>query len=521
MKKSHLAIGFFISGTAALIYEELWTKELALVFGSTGYALSTVLASFMAGLSIGSLAGGKIARRRDAVATFGQIQLILCGLGLIMGLVLDRLSPIFALLYYQCKGMPTLFLLCQFAIIFVILVIPTIFMGMTFPLAISGYVNTLDSVPEDSGKLYAINTIGSVVGAVLAGFVTIPLLGLNKTLYIAAFCNFLAGTIVLRGRGKKALSAAILLLATAAHAATPPRSYYFNLYNAVRTPSYDIFKRAESFFQVVWRKDDPEGTVVITKGINSDYYGLSIKGKPEGGTTNPATNPAPELMSYLLLAYRPEAKSFLKIGLGTGETTMAATRERTLDKIDVVEINHAVIEASRRFFFPQIFADSRVRFITEDARKYLYLNDVHYDLISSQATDPTDESSGFLFTSEYFRLVRNRLSSDGIFGMFLPTYLLGDEGGDIIVKTLVSVFPYCYSWRIDDIPFLIASLKPLGKSPDEITKRIEQYSPGRTKLLQFVSGPETLRKFAEASPAPLNTDDWPVVEFIAARNLMQ
>src|SRR5512138_2019530 len=117
MKKTPFVVGFFISGMAALIYEELWTKELALIFGSTGYALSTVLASFMSGLAIGSLAGGKIAKRRDPAITFGHIQIAICLTGVILSVCIDHLSPVFAMLYYSLKGMPTVFLLTQFATI--------------------------------------------------------------------------------------------------------------------------------------------------------------------------------------------------------------------------------------------------------------------------------------------------------------------------------------------------------------------------------------------------------------------
>lgn len=520
MNNSKIYTGFFLSGIAALIYEELWAKELALVFGSTGYALSTVLATYMAGLALGALAGGKIGRHRDKTFLFGITQIALCVSSIILNICIDDLSPLFALLYYYFKGMPVLFLTLQFFTVFILLLIPTFLMGMTFPLAIGSCVTSIDNISEDTGKLYAINTVGCVLGAVLSGFVTIPLMGLNNTVYIASFCNFLAAIIVLRGKRVRSIVVALFFLASATHAVLPPHDYYFNLYNANRTPSYEIFRKASSFFKVVWRKDDPEGTVVITKGMATNEYGLSIKGKPEGGMLDSAGNPTPELMSYLLLAYRPEAKTFLKIGLGTGETVMAASREKGLEKIDVVEINRAVMEASRRYFFPGLFKDNRISFIAADARKYLFLNKVSYDIISSQATDPTDESSGFLFTSEYFKIVKSRLGENGIFGMFLPTYLLADKGSDIVVKTFASVFPYCYSWHILDSPFLIASMKPLETDPEVVKQRIEHYSPGRSGDLEFITDAAKLKAFARDSPVPLNTDNWPVVEYIAARNLL-
>lgn len=116
--------------------------------------------------------------------------------------------------------------------------------------------------------------------------------------------------------------------------------------------------------------------------------------------------------------------------------------------------------------------------------------------------------------------MKSRLGENGIFGMFLPTYLLKEKGSDIVVKTFVSSFPYCYSWRIMDVPFLIASMQPLDTPPAEVMRRIESYSPGRTADLEFISDSAKLKDFAAKSPLPVNTDNWPLVEYIAARNLI-
>lgn len=519
MKNSSILFGFFLSGVAALIYEAVWTKELALVFGSTSYALSTVLGAFMSGLAIGSFIGGKVSKKRDAQLAFGLVQVGLCITAVLLNVIIDDLSYLFAAIYYPLKGMPTIFLAIQFIAILCILLIPTILMGMTLPLAVATYTHSIENVAEDIGKLYGINTLGCVLGAVMSGFVIIPLLGLNNTVYVASCCNFLSAVIVLWHRRRQGVALSCFITATLVHFLLPPHPYYFNLYNANRTPSYNAFKIGSKFFGIVWRKDDKEGTVVVTKGLQNDTYALAIRGKPEG-TSADKNYPIPALMANLLMAYQPEAKTFLKIGLGTGETVMAASAHKTLERIEVVEINGAVIEASKRYFFPQIHNDRRITFVTADARKYLLLNNKTYDIISSQATDPTDESSGFLFTREYFAIVRSRMGTGGIYGMFLPTYVLGERGSDIIVKTFASTFPYCYSWRIDDIPFLIASMQPLATPSEQILKRIEEFAPGRAASLRFAAGPESLKEFARSEPVPLNTDDKPVVEFIAAKNLM-
>jgi len=521
MKRSVLLICYLISGVAALSYEILWQKELSLVFGSTSYSMSTVVSSFMAGLAIGSVMGGTWLKKCNNVRLFGFLQVGIGVSGVLLNVVIQKLSPVFALLYYSTKGMPSLFLALQFAVLFLILLIPTIMMGMTLPAAISIYVTQEKTVSEEVGVLYAFNTIGCVIGSMAAGFLTIPLFGLKQTIYIAANCNFLAAALTLKGIKLKSIVAIGFVLASIINFAIPATDYFFNIYHAGRIPSYEIFKIAREQFDVVWRKDNSEGTVVITKGRNVDRYTLTISGKPEGGTPNPKSNPNPELMAYLPLAYRPNAQNFLKIGLGSGETLMTAGKTKSLASLDVIEINQSVIDAAQRFFYPDLYKDPRINFIVSDARQYLTLNNKKYDIISSQATDPTDASSGFLFTREYFEIIKSRLTDNGIYGMFLPIYLLDEKGSDIVVKTFASVFPYCYSWRVWGNPFLIASMKPLEESPEFVMSKIEQYGKGKSAPLEYISGHEKLKAFVRNSKAEINTDDRPVVEYIAAKGLLK
>jgi spermidine synthase len=524
MKKRLIFWGLGLSGMAALIYEIHWTREISFVIGSTTYALSTVLAAFMSGLAVGAYAGGKIAGKGNPLKIFGFLQFAIAISGLSIHFINNNLSQLFAWLFYSFRDLPFVFFAVQYLVIFFIILIPTSFMGAAFPLALKAYAKDFDKIAEDSGSLYSINTIGSVIGAVLCGFLLIPYLGLDKTEIFASLVNMTVAIItffLLKDFKKLVLISSLYALVLAVYLLVPVHHPFFNLYLASRIESLDAYKSSLDNFEIVWEKEDIEGTVQVARGGNPPMYGIRIKGKPEG-TLKSINDPKQLLMTYLPLASRPNAKSVLKIGLGPGVTLATAARINNFATIDVVEINASVIEAVRKFFYPSLFEDPRIKFIVDDARQYLSHRAVKYDIITSQPSDPTDQSSGYLFTKEYYEIVRSRLTQDGVFSQYVPYYLLGKEGTDIVVKTLHSVFPYVYGWNLDEVGslLLISSVTPINESADIIKARVEEYDKNLKYSFFFGAGPDQLRRLALNNTIPVNTDDKDLIEFIAAKHLL-
>jgi spermidine synthase len=524
MQKKLIFWGLGLSGMAALIYEIHWTREISFVIGSTTYALTTVLAAFLSGLAVGAYAGGKIAGKRNPLTMFGVFQFTIGISALSAHFLNNNLSHLFTWLYYLFRDLPFVFFAIQYLIIFVIILIPTSLMGACFPLALKAYTKDFDKVAEDTGSLYSINTFGSVVGAILCGFLLIPYLGLDKTEVFASLVNVTIAILtfsLLKDYKKLVLGSSVYALVLALYLLVPLHHPFFNLYLANRVDSHGLNDFSHDDSEIIWEKEDVEGTVQVARAGNPPMYGIRIKGKPEG-TLKLENDPKQLLMTYLPLASRPNAKSFLKIGLGPGVTLATAAKIQSLATIDVVEINGSVIEAVRKFFYPSLFEDPRIQFIVDDARKYLSRRAVQYDIITSQPSDPTDQSSGYLFTEEYYELVRSRLTENGVFSQFVPYYLLGKEGTDIIVKTVSSVFPYVYGWNLDEVGslLLISSITPIKESADIIKARVEKYNMNLKYSFFFGAGPEQLRQLALNKTIPINTDDKDLIEFIAARHLL-
>ncbi|PID37991.1 MAG: hypothetical protein CSA65_00825 [Proteobacteria bacterium] len=194
---------FFISGAASLLLETVWTRQMVLVFGSTTFAVSTVLTAFMAGLAGGAwLAGRKLVGPLGARRAIGVYALLELGIGL-YALLLPLLWPLLPGLHRALWGVEShayhAFAVLRFLLAFGLLALPTVAMGATLPVL----ARALDALEHDRvgrlvGTLYAINTGGAVVGVFLAGFVLLPALGMATTNLVACFADVaLAGLAAL------------------------------------------------------------------------------------------------------------------------------------------------------------------------------------------------------------------------------------------------------------------------------------------------------------------------------------
>ncbi|MDP1572569.1 MAG: fused MFS/spermidine synthase [Vicinamibacterales bacterium] len=185
-----LVLLFFGSGTAALIYQVMWLRLLGLVFGVTVYAASTVLASFMAGLAIGSYAAGRVAdRARHPLRLFGLAEIAVGLSALATPHLLDALQQLWVRVAPALPESLAVMTAVRFACAFAVLIVPAALMGATLPLVVKSAISRLDGFGARVGLLYATNTAGAILGAVTAGFYLISELGVTASFTIAALIN--------------------------------------------------------------------------------------------------------------------------------------------------------------------------------------------------------------------------------------------------------------------------------------------------------------------------------------------
>ena len=187
---------FFLSGLAALLYQTAWLRQFSLVFGTSELAVATVLAAYMAGLAVGAAVAGRYAHRvTRPVLVYGLLEAGIALSALAVPLLLMAARTLYASMLGDqpappdaaTSGQPLFYLL----VAFVVLAIPTGFMGATLPLLTRYAVRSDAEVGPRVALLYAINTAGAVVGTVVAAFVLLPALGLNGTVWVGVGVNAL------------------------------------------------------------------------------------------------------------------------------------------------------------------------------------------------------------------------------------------------------------------------------------------------------------------------------------------
>ncbi len=191
-----LALLFFGSGVCALIYQVMWLRLLSLVFGVTVYAASTVLAGFMAGLGLGSFLGGRVAARiTRPLAAFGLAEALVGITAFATPFVLDALTQLWISVHDDLPNSLGAITVIRFIVAFLVLIVPTSLMGATLPLIVKSAIAREERVGGKIGLLYAINTTGAIVGALVAGFYCIAELGVERSFQIAAATNIAIGVV--------------------------------------------------------------------------------------------------------------------------------------------------------------------------------------------------------------------------------------------------------------------------------------------------------------------------------------
>ncbi|MBN2056649.1 fused MFS/spermidine synthase [bacterium] len=188
---------FFLSGAAGLMYQVLWNRKLSLILGTTHLAVTTILASFMLGLALGSWLLGRIADRiRRPLVFYGMLETGIGLYGLASPFLFDRLAQLHGHLYQSWQGSPALFAGLRIGLCLLVLLVPTTLMGGTLPVIARYFVTGMRQLVPRLGLLYGLNTVGAFGGTVLAGFILIRTAGVDASIFAAGTANIIIGAAV-------------------------------------------------------------------------------------------------------------------------------------------------------------------------------------------------------------------------------------------------------------------------------------------------------------------------------------
>lgn len=504
-----------VSGAIALGYEVLWARILGLLLGSSIYSFSMILVVYLFGLTTGSLLSARfIDNSKRPLQIFGWLEVFI-GLSVFVGFLFLQKLPFEA---YALNVEPLDYLAKNFLSTFAVIFPPTLMMGATFPVAISIYTHSLGNIGRQTGTLYAVNTIGAVVGSFAAGFVLIPILGSINSLMLLILLSLAAGFslfyLSMRKEGMSNLTwlaGALVILPVAG----------FPLGNDLMEELSMRFLKSVPG-KVVNFNEDATATVAVVE-IQDNYRFLAVN-----GVAMTVLCTETQLMAHIPMALSSGSKDVLTICFGMGSTFVSARRAGA--NVDFVELCPHVVEVFEYFQDdPSMLEEPGVGKMVADGRNYVLLSDKTYDtIIIDPPPPPWSAGTVNLYTEEFYELCKKRLTREGIICQWLPTLYSSftESQFKMLLRTFQEVFPHTTVWSSPNNygAFLIGTPERLVIDEDSfaayfdvpaIKDDLSLYSStpvdGQYVLSLFALDENAARNYA--GDEPVMTDDKPWIEF--------
>jgi spermidine synthase len=458
-------IGYALSGFAALGYQVVWTRTLAIFSLNAVYSFTIMLVTFLIGLAAGSAwMGRRIDRHPQPLALFGWLQI---GIGMCAVIALYAFARMPTLLdMFTARTSFLASLWAEFFAAAVIMIVPTLLMGAVFPVVARLYTApsptdaSVATVPDQKGvgsrigRLYALNTVGATLGACMAGFVFIPLIGLQRSSLLLVALNLIIGAVAVLmaspASGERLRLAGVAGATMLAVALLPPGVY--------------LGFREGVIPELVYYREGVDATVAVFKVKYPPLKMSFVNGRSEVPTDKHSMR-AFHLLGHLPALIRPDAHNALMISFGNGIAS-GAMATHPIPRIHAVELVAEQVEAARLYEVENrgVLDRSGFQITIEDGRNYLLRSTERYDIITADATHPINSSSWALFTQEFYTMVRDHLADNGVFIQWLPFHDLSERDYRDIIHTFQSVFPHTTLWYTGAThSFLVATPYPLTR----------------------------------------------------------
>ncbi|MFT5051342.1 MAG: spermidine synthase [Chlamydiales bacterium] len=452
-----------VSGLISFTYEVLWTRLVSHVLGGSVQAFATMLASFLVGITLGSAVASRFANtRRGSMFGFAMCQVGTAVMATTIYLSLDQFAGVAESLAAEGGGISSInkALLCAG-----VLLPATLCIGATFPFALRALARDERAAGLATGRVYAWNTSGAVVGALCAGFILVPGLGYAGTATFGALTNIALALAALWTLGKHRASiavAAIGLLSFAPLVSGPPEKLLLSspLASSEETGEPRIIFQAVGQSASVLMRQQGGRFFLRTNGLPESW--VEPKGSPF------IASAAAHWLCLLPVLARPAARNMLMVGFGGGVALEAVPP--SIESVDCIELEPEVIEANRAIADMRLadpLADPRIEIIYNDARGALNLTSKRYDIIISQPSHPWTAGGSHLFTSEFAGQVREHLTDDGVFLQWMNTEFVDADLLRSMGTTLLAHYPYVRLYCIyPEVLMFLASDSPLNVEAD-------------------------------------------------------
>lgn len=535
------------TGLASFIYEVGWIRLLSLILGSSTHSFDAMISAFILGLAFGGLFVRRLLRRcsGDLAPVLGTIQVLM---GCFAALSLYLYRPFFEAvqsshgIFAKTEAAFPLYSVYKYLICLALMFPAAFCAGMTLPLITWRLIR--DTGRESfTGLVYGWNTIGSIIGAAMAGLVLLPLLQLKWTIFAGAALDILLGLILLaisfkipaRGSIRNAwrpLALRAAAVTAVAAALLPAFRTGFNP-GVLASGSFRAASLAAGKLPEIVEIRHGR-TATISVGQSGDIRYIATNGKSDGalymGDEGKAITKVGDENTVAQLALLPMLTRHgnydaAVIGMGTGMTGHYLLGDRRLQSLDLIEIENEVVRLARHFKprNERIWNDPRLNLVIDDAKRHFYTNRKQYDLIISEPSNPWVSGVAGLFTKEFYGHLRHFLKPGGVLVQWVHGYEFRD---DLLVSifSALDTFGHFEIYRVTknsgdfivvagDSPsdFItadeLAANSELREEFEKLGGDLESFGPGN-----FIASSITLRPILEQYAALANSDYYPYVE---------
>ena len=530
----------FITGAASFIYEISWIRMLNLVLSSSTHAFELMLSAFILGLALGSLwIRKRIDKLKNTVFTLAVVQLVMGVLALATLPIYNQTFDIMRWLLEAIDRDPTgylIFNISSHAIAGLVMLPTTFCAGMTLPLITYKLIKS-NYGEKSIGAVYAFNTLGAISGVVFAIHIGMQGFGLKGLLTFGAALDIglailLAWLIFRKERNQFIKSAVAIGLIS-----------LVSIYLVVELNPYKMASgvyRHGRFFspeqnEILYHKDGKSASIDLIRNVHSGNVTISTNGKPDATVNMSNTGPAsPDEATMILagaipLALHPNATHAGVIGLGSGLSTQTLLAVNTIQKVDTVEIESAIVEAANGFR-PKVelaYTSPKSKIYIDDAKTYFSTFNKKYDIIVSEPSNPWVSGTANLFTEEFYKLIKNHLNPGGMLVQWLQLYEIDVELIASVAKALSSQFQdyILYATDDEDIVFIAKTDSNFAPPSDRIFfspwLQNELHKIGVRSIqdlqLHVIGDKKTLAPFFQSYAITNNSDYYPVLDLGASK----
>lgn len=533
-----LLICAFTTGATSFVYEIGWVRMLNTALGTTLHSFELMLAAFILGLAFGGQrVRQRSARITDAVGSTGWAQVMKGVFALLSAVAFAHSFQGIAWLMQALSRNDAgydLFMAGSALVALLVMFPAAFFAGMTLPLLTVSLLRAGGS-ERRIGQVYASNTLGAIVGVLLAMYLLIPLLGVHAAVIVAALVDCVLGLALVakcQTRGKTALPLALgtIVAATVVSLGFGQVDPHARLSGVFRHGDGVLDKN----LKIAYLRDGRTATVgfiTTPKGMAS----ISTNGKTDAAlaldkTSKPTEDEATMIMAGLLPNFlHPDPAEIAVIGWGSGLTTHTLLGSPKPKRVETIEIEPMMVEAAR-LFGPRVaraYDDPRSELRIDDARTVFAMGNRQYDVIVSEPSNPWVSGVASLFTREFYGFLRSHLKPGGMLVQWIQAYELDGPLMATMLGALLTEFPDSELYVAQDTDFIIVARTTPNTSVDDSVfaqeplrselVRVDLHTPSAIALRR-VGGGEVLQAYVQSYGAQPHSDYFPVVALNAPRS---